>query len=581
MSNSEKKFHVALLSAPWAIFNRPSIQLGALQAYIKKVLPSVIVETYFPYLDVAEVLGISEYKTISQAVWAAEALYSPLVFPGKYQDASVLFLSQLKNEHCSDFEGLVRKIENVHSAWLEKNDFSSWDMVGFSVCFSQLLPSLYLASRLKEKYPQLHIVFGGSTCTPSLAQSLPLEFPFIDNVITGEGEIPLAQLIKSVCKGERVKRSEHEGQIQNISSLPTPDYDDYFKAVSKLTFSFFPRLPIEFSRGCWWNKCTFCNLNLQWKGYRSKLPEKVFAEINELSVKYGILDYTFTDNALPPIDARALFDELNKDSRSFEFFGEIRPLRKQEDYNDFCRGGLTTVQVGIEALSTSLLTRMDKGSTVMENILAMRSAFEAGMQLEGNLILEFPGSTEQEVDDTLDVLDYIYIYPPLSSASFFLGYGSPVYQKCKEFNIKSIAVHTHNHKLFPTSVLKNMPMLIAGYRGDRGVQKKRWRPVKKKIEKWKKFYEKPRIIEPLTYREGGGFILIRQELMTGEICHHRLKGTSRAIYLSCRQPVSMRQLLVSFPKLKTRQLEAFLDDLCRKKLLLIHEQQILALAVKK
>ncbi len=576
-------YHIGLISTPWAIFNRPSIQLGALKAYLGQVLPTVTVETRHPYLDIANVLSPAVYKDISEKPWAAEALYSPLLFPDQYDDALTLFSSQMKGSGY-DFQAILKVIEQEHSRWLDQQSdiVAKWSMAGFSVCFSQLIPSLYLAKHLKKKFPHLQIAFGGSTCTPSLAQGLVKEFPFIDHVINGEGEGPLTYLVRELQQKKEVGTgcpSCDSSELPDLKVLPTPDYTCYFRELSRLQFTFIPRLPIEFSRGCWWNKCSFCNLNLQWCGYRKKTAEQVMMEVDELSQRYGILDFNFTDNALPLQEARRFFDRVAQGKRSFQFFGEIRTLPKQQDYDRFAQGGLTTIQVGIEALSSSLLEKMAKGTTVLDNVVAMRSAAEAGIQLEGNLILEFPGSTEQEVDETMEMLESIMVYPPLEAASFFLGQGSPVSFNSKEFGISALTSHPHNRRLYPRRVLEKLDMLIKGYRGDRLKQRKQWKPVRKKLVVWQEFYRKSRPILPLTYRDGGSFLLIRQETHQGEVLHHRLKGTSRAIYLSCLQPVTCQQLLTSFPKVTEAQLLSFLTDLCREKIMLQHEDRFLALAI--
>ena len=66
---------------PWAIFNRPSIQLSALKEYLRRNLENSTVETYHPYLEAAKCIGIDTYHTLSENVWAGEALYSSLLFP--------------------------------------------------------------------------------------------------------------------------------------------------------------------------------------------------------------------------------------------------------------------------------------------------------------------------------------------------------------------------------------------------------------------------------------------------------------------------------------------------------------------
>ena len=66
---------------PWALFNRPSIQLGTLKAFLESKNDQLLVDTSHPYLEVASIIGPELYHWISQNHWVSEALYSPLVWP--------------------------------------------------------------------------------------------------------------------------------------------------------------------------------------------------------------------------------------------------------------------------------------------------------------------------------------------------------------------------------------------------------------------------------------------------------------------------------------------------------------------
>ena len=83
----------------------------------------------------------------------------------------------------------------------------------------------------------------------------------------------------------------------------------------------------------------------------------------------------------------------------------------------------------------------------------------------------------------------------------------------------------------------------------------------------------------LSYRNGGDFIIIRQEHPDVQTQHHRLTGMSREIYLACRKPVPIKSLLSDFNSVTEKALTIFLDDLENKRLLFRDEEMCLALAV--
>ncbi len=589
--------HVTLISMPWTIFYRPSIQLGALTAYLDRQSDDIHLTCLHPYLSAANAIGFESYRMVSNNPWAGEALYSALLFPGNRPQAKKLFYRELP-ELDDRFEQLTDQLTNHFTHWLDQQDFSDCDLLGFSICFSQLVPSLYCAKRIKKLYPALPIVFGGSTCTSAVGTGLLDAFSQVEYLVTGEGEQPLADLVRhlrskaplpaNVMQRSSFGRIQHSPQgcgqnreQRNLNRLPTPEYSHYFQEMVALGLSFIPELPIEFSRGCWWNKCSFCNLNLQWCGYRYKNHHKVYAEVTELVDRHQCLDFFFTDNALPPKKARSFFHRTAADTIDLRFFAEIRIPKTVEECRVYRQGGLRVIQVGIEALCDRLLQQMCKGTTTIDNIHAMKMAAAFGITLEGNLILEFPGSTKEDARQTLAILADVLPYRPLQAATFFLGDGSPVSSHPQDYGIKAVTTHPNNRLLFPENILNKLDLPVKAYRGDRVIQRKRWHPVRQAMVAWAAFHaNRKNPTQPaLAMRDGGSFLLIRQERPNQPTLHHRLKGLSRDIYLACEQPIAKKKLLQRFKTIKEAQLTAFINDLCTKHLMYSNATHCLALAV--
>ncbi|MFC1524103.1 RiPP maturation radical SAM C-methyltransferase [Thermodesulfobacteriota bacterium] len=594
---------VALIAMPWNLHYRPSIQLGVLKAYLEQ--NGFSVETFHPYLEVAALLGTQQYMEIARNIWAAESLYAPIVFPDQYEKAERLFSRELpvrRGKSGMSFQELHDILDKHLRKWVEGIDWGRYQLAGVSICFSQFFSSLAVTSLLKQKYLDLAVAAGGSTCVPEVAESLICEFPQLDYVISGEGEQPLLNLCQylaghTTALSDRIhtkKKNHHRNvmwdgreQVKDLSELPIPAYDDYFAELQRAPGiePFIPQLPVEFSRGCWWRKCAFCNLNLEWHGYRSKKAEQVAGEVAALSEQFGCLDFCFTDNALPVGESKRFFQKMAVSRKDWNFFGEIRVNQKAEVLAQFKRGGLSVVQAGIEALSDGLLKRLRKGASVIENIAAMRDAVACGMVLEGNLIIEFPGSTRKEVDETLETLDYVLPFHPLTTAIFFLGLGSPVHCRPDEFGIRAVVPHRNNKQLFPGEVLNRLVLLINDYRGDRAIQRRLWRPVIRKVKYWHDFHRSRQCSvtdQPiLSYRDGGGYLILRQENPGGTTLHHRLKGLSRDVYLFCLEMKSIDQLLARFDMLSREGIEGFLQDLLKKKIMYTDGSRYLSLAVRK
>jgi len=598
--DKSRPFRVALISMPWAIFNRPSIQLGALKAFLENQGLPVQVNCLHHYLDVAGDLGIDSYNWLALSGWAGEALYAPLFFP-EMRPASLKLYNEEKNRFRGRKTSLVYEegcslVRDSLRDWLARVDWSSFNLVGFSVCFNQLLPSLVAARAIKDICPEVKVVFGGASCAGEIAGSLLENFERIDHVISGEGERPLADLVEMLMgqreepgpqvfsRGGNNQASVHAKHVENLDTLPFPDYRDYFRelAGNYTGETFIPEMVVEFSRGCWWGKCAFCNLNLHWCGYRSKSAARMVREVRKLAGEGGSLDFSFTDNVLPVSEARRFFAVMASTPEDFSFFAEIRADQRR-DLRDFHLGGLVTVQAGIEALSNGLLQRMKKGVSVIENLAVMKEALATGVVLEGNLITEFPGSTEVEVIETLECLDFALAFQPLSTAAFFLGHGSPVDRDPSSFSILSTTHHQRSRSLYPPKILESMKMLIKGYRGDRKKQHRIWRPVVSKVLEWQAFHLQrgcaANLKPPLAYRDGGSFLIIRQEVPGRSPLRHRLLGTSRKIYLACDRIIKIDELLKAFPDTTEKKLITFLENLVEKKIMFRDKDKFLALAI--
>ncbi len=587
---------IGLIATPWPILNRPSLQLAALKAYVEHHVDCRVAAMH-PYLQIAKAIGTDVYTAIAENSWAGEAIFASLLYPEQQEGCRKTFAEYMagnKNLHL-DFHQLRTILRDTCDGWLQSVPWSTLQLVGFSLCFNQLFSSLYLSAKLKQLPESPPVVFGGSSCAGELGTSLLQNFSQIDYVVDGEGEQPLAGLCSYLLGTtsrlpERVRsggnRQHHQRipspEVADLNDLPIPDFSPYFQEMLRVfpDTPFIPILPVEFSRGCWWNKCAFCNLNLQWCSYRWKNNETVLTQIEELANRHQCLDFTFTDNALPPKEADTFFRTMAANGTDARFFAEIRSITDHAKLATYRRGGLDTIQVGIEALSSSLLARMEKGLRAIDNIAMLKYAQAADIRLEGNLIMEFPGTTAAEVAETLENLDYVLPYHPLSPATFFLGHGSPIDRNPRKYKITAITHHRCNRRFFPPAILKHLSLLVKEYRGDRQRQRRLWQPVRRKLEAWQTFHtRRTSHLAPLSYRDGKTFLLIRQEMAQGPPLRHRLQGQSRAIYLFCVKIRTIEEITSRFSALKRSAILTFIDQLCRKRLMFQEDDSVLSLAV--
>ena len=605
---------VALVSTPWPLYSRPSIQLGTLKAYLKTQFPKLEVHALHFYLKVAEGIGFRTYQAISERTWLAECVFGALLFPERSKDIKKLFYREARGKpHLRkiDFQGLISQVKATSERLIDGVKWQHFGLVGVSICLCQLTSSLYYIKSIKQRIPRLPIVVGGSMFSGKATAGLLQAFPEVDFVVNGEGEHPLSLLIRQMRNGDVTgdfssipgvvtRRSDTSKsppafcQMADLGALPPPDYDDYFGLLRTLDPKrrFFPTLPAEISRGCWWRStkgssqqagCAFCNLNLQWDGYRSKTVSQVVSEVDHLTSKYKTLSISFTDNLVPLRHSKEIFLQLRRLEKGLRLFAEIRATTPVKLLKAMGAAGMHKVQIGIEALSTRLLKKLNKGTTAIQNLEIMKHCEELGIANISNLILHFPGSDWQDVNETLRTLEFVQPFRPLRFVHFWLGLESPVWLDPRAFGLKAISNHPNYAVLFPPDICRSIQFMIQSYRGDRGFQKKLWQPVKKKVRAWDRVYRQlhcgPSRLPILSYGDGRDFLIIRERRLKAEPLTHRLEGKSRSIYLFCQKHRSLKRIVAQFPKVGEDRIVPFLRMMEEKRLMFEEKGRYLSLAV--
>jgi ribosomal peptide maturation radical SAM protein 1 len=605
---------IALLSTPWPLFNRPSIQLGALKAFVQREFPQGKVDAHPLYLNFAESLGYDLYRPISERNRLSESCFAALLYPDR-----IPLIERFWKRHSKDlclrrgFREICSDLRDAAARMLASTSWSSYHLVGLSICYGQLTSSLYFIQKIKEAAPGTRIVVGGSACAGDMGASLLKTFPAIDFAVSGEGEKPLLHLVRQLSRPRPPGDSEflpapfpglltrisgpESGftQVTDLDALPVPDFSDYFDRLAAMASEkrFLPRLPVEMSRGCWWRKtsvkgtrrgCAFCNLNVQWNGYRAKSAEKISAEIRSLVETYRVLSFSFMDNLLPPSHLKEISQRIADPATDLRLFGEIRAATLRRDLLAMADAGMVEVQVGIEALSSRLLEKLNKGTTAIQNVEIMRNCEASNLpRLTSNLITHFPGSDGEDVKETLANLSYVRFFRPLKATPFWLGYGSPVWLDPRAYGIRKTGNHPHYAELFPPEILRSLTMMIQGYQGNLKEQERLWRPVKQALKDWENSYgalhRSARSGPILSYQDGGDFLVIRERRTGTDDLTHRLQGTSRGIYLFCEENRRITEILNRYPAFGEEKVLPFLTMMVDKKLMFREAERYLSLAV--
>lgn len=615
LSHHEKTCdRTVLISTPWSLYSRPSVQIGALKAYLKAEFPDLVIEAHHVYLKIAEAVGYQRYQAISERLWLSESIYAAMLYPERAGQIENIFYKEAKGIpeiRKTRFDRIVRCVKEATDQYIGDTQWQGFDLAGFSVCLCQLTSALYIIRQIKQRYPAIRIVIGGSAVSGKWASQYAELFPEIDHVVSGEGERPLANMVRRMKDSFQGKKRSDAGsadpvknktgpeasgfcQITDMDALPVPDYSDYFRLMETLSPEkrFFPTLPVEMSRGCRWRQqtdhtgssgCAFCNLNLQWDGYRTKTPQRIVKEVDRLTSTFRILSVAFMDNLLPGRDAGEIFSGLSSLKKDLRLFGEIRATTRRQTLNKMKSAGMAEVQIGIEALSTRLLNKINKGTSAIQNLKIMKDCEALGIGHNSNIILGFPGSDARDVAETLRALDFALPFRPLRCVQFWLGLGSGVWENPEKFGVRARFNHPYYRAIFPPHICRAIRFMVQAHRGDITEQRKLWKPVRKKVTEWKKNYETLHTgayNEPiLSFRDGLEFMIIRQRRAGQDPMTHRLVGASREIYRFCRQHRHLKQIAAKFSGFSEEKLLPFIRMMVDKRLMFEENDRYLSLAV--
>ncbi len=486
---------IHLLSLPWAKPNYPSIQIGALKAYIDSAIDGEAnCYAYSAYLNIYfNAFGTKLFDKFYDYHKSRELTYL-FIYAKNFINPGLDYKSLVSEFNKHDIDSKITPTESIR---IEEATFnfienilvpnlntSAPNIIAFSLNYSQVYASLccleYL-SRYHRKLPMTFVIGGMSAVQPHVVDVLK-ELETDAFVCAGEGEQKLTKLLKEAILLHAGNKSKHlskvmrsvEGvfhisdkvdlynrdeslylnQIKSIGGLPSPDYAEYFSTLKSLcdSTSAFESLKssisyllIEGSRGCF-AKCDFCGLTYLWDGFRTKSSKEVLSSCLELISKHGVPAVNFVDNVTDAWSNR-FAKEIIRSKSNIKSFLEIRANHPFEYWVQLYLSGVDEVQIGIEAISAPLLRHMNKGTTVTQNLRVHKYLQELEIKAYNNLITHHVHSELEDIQETKRILQATTHLRPFSLCRFGYQVGSPLYKGLSGSQKKNLQVQT----VFPRS----------------------------------------------------------------------------------------------------------------------------------
>ena len=338
--------------------------------------------------------------------------------------------------------------------------------------------NLYSAFRsaqwVKKNYPNIKISMGGGFPNTELRSlSDARVFEFFDFITLDDGELPIELLCNYVASspslemlgvakrtfllenGEVVYKNNSTRSDYKQSQVGTPDYSDLLldKYISVIEIvNPMHRMwsdgrwnKLTMAHGCYWGKCTFCDISLDYiKVYEPVAASLLCDRMEEMIVQTGENGFHFVDEAAPPALMRTLALEILRRKLAVTWWTNIR--FEKSFTKDLClllkASGCIAVSGGLEVASDRLLKLIDKGVTVEQVAKVTRNFTEAGVMVHAYLMYGYPTQTIQETVDSLEMVRQLFEVGILQSGfwhQFAMTAHSPVGMYPEKFGVVPVS----------------------------------------------------------------------------------------------------------------------------------------------
>jgi ribosomal peptide maturation radical SAM protein 1 len=605
-------FRIALICMPFATAERPSIQIGLLTAIAEQAGFST--DSFYLNLNLAARLTPEIYEAlcIHRGHMTGEWLFSVAAFGENAHDDDEAYFTAFPDTIRGGKEGkdtaylstlrhevLPRYIEDC----VAMADWGCYHVVGFSSTFQQNVACLALASRIKKRHPAVKIIFGGANFEGEMGPEYVRAFPFIDYGVVGEGDIVFPALLRCLAANEQPKdlpglaiRTDESINfcdqalpVRNMDSLPTPNYNEYFEQVRRLGLKHSIEIPFESSRGCWWGQkhhCTFCGLNGLGMTYRVKSPKRLFTELSELARKHRITFFEAVDNILDMKYVKDFFTAIEETKTDYQFFYEVKANLTHEQIRTLYRGGVRSIQPGIESMSSHVLQLMHKGCTMLQNVRLLKWCRYYKIRVGWNLIWGFPSETEEDYHQELEVLKLItHLQPPLGTSRIWLERFAPYFSDRESFPISDLRPEASYSYVYPAHVSLNKIAYFFDYQMGDTISD----DVHREIDEWVKEWQQRWVSkspDTLVYRRTLDTLFIDDNRGPERRGTYAFEGPIVLIYEYCSdtmhsvpQVVEFLQSSLGGQRFSDSEVHAALEQFCRLGLMLSEDSKYLSLAL--
>ena len=280
--------------------------------------------------------------------------------------------------------------------------------VGISLLDNSKSKGLAMIQGLRRAGYKGSIIIGGYFATFAAAEILR-DYPEIDFVVRGEGELTLAELLSKVIRGNDhslrnvlglsyregglIQENPDRPLIQDLDILPPID-----RKYAESVLNRGSALRVFGTRGCW-GQCTFCDIigmygSSPGKAWRSRSVKNLVDELENLVETFGTRYFVFNDDQF-------LLRGKKGEERAQQFVDEINLRGLDIEFELMCRAdtvqrrsmkklqtvGLRKVFLGLESFDDKQLQRIKKRISVRQNLKALITLYQLKIDVVASVIL--------------------------------------------------------------------------------------------------------------------------------------------------------------------------------------------------
>lgn len=279
--------------------------------------------------------------------------------------------------------------------------------------------ALRVSQFVKERRPDLPVIWGG--WHPSIFPDQCLASPYVDAVVTGQGEETFAEAVQRLVEKRGLDNCQgitfrYNGRT--VRNPPRPFID--VNRFPPLDFSFLdvaryiekrraPVLDFCSSQGCPW-RCTFCSEPLinqrRWSGLEGP---RLVSDLAALVKRYGFQDVHFMDELffVNPKRVRSFAEALIASDVRLRWRATARADEIARAEDEFLalvrRSGGYHIFVGAESGSQAILNRIKKDISVEQIWVTAEKLHRFGFQGTFTFIVGFPHETPETTWETIEM----------------------------------------------------------------------------------------------------------------------------------------------------------------------------------